>query len=103
MEQFILRSGSSNIFIIDNGINKTIKKTIYRKSQEKYEKELKALNILDKYQAGISIQIVQLQGVHPPKPVEDSFNEVNRAKQEQETLVNEARQEFNKEIYIFVY
>ena len=49
MEQFILRSGSSNIFIIDNGITKTIKKTIYRKRQEKFEKELKALNILDKY------------------------------------------------------
>jgi len=50
MEQFIVRSGSSNIFIIYNGITKTIKKTIYRKSQDKYEKELKALNILDKYQ-----------------------------------------------------
>ncbi len=49
MEQFIVRSGSSNIFIIDNGITKTIKKTIYRKRQEKFEKELKALNILDKY------------------------------------------------------
>ena len=62
MEQFILRSGSSNIFIIDNGITKTIKKTInflnrygrcdrssYRKCQKKFEKELKALNILDKY------------------------------------------------------
>ena len=44
MEQFILRSGSSNIFIIDNVITKTIKKTIYRKRQEKFEKELKALN-----------------------------------------------------------
>ena len=55
--------------------------------------------ILDKYKSGISIQLVQLQDVHPPTPVADSFNEVNRAKQEQETAVNEARQAYNKEIY----
>ncbi len=56
-------------------------------------------DILNKYGAGISIQLVQLQDVHPPDPVADSFNEVNRAKQEQETAINEARQAYNKEIY----
>ena len=56
-------------------------------------------SILDRYGAGINIQLVQLQDVHPPEPVADSFNEVNRAKQEQETLINEARQAYNKEIY----
>ena len=56
-------------------------------------------NMLDKYGAGISVQLVQLQGVVPPEPVADSFNEVNRAKQEQETLINEALQEYNKIIY----
>jgi len=55
--------------------------------------------ILDRYNSGISIQMVQLQGVVPPEPVADSFNEVNRAKQEQETLINEALQEYNKQIY----
>jgi len=55
--------------------------------------------LLDEYKAGISIQLVQLQGVVPPEPVSDSFNEVNRAKQEQETLINEALQEYNKTIY----
>ena len=56
-------------------------------------------HLLDSYNSGISIQLVQLQGVVPPEPVADSFNEVNRAKQEQETLINEALQEFNKIIY----
>ena len=56
-------------------------------------------NLLDEYSSGISIQLVQLQGVVPPEPVADSFNEVNRAKQEQETLINEALQEYNKKIY----
>ena len=55
--------------------------------------------ILDQYQSGLSIQLVQLQDVLPPKPVSDSFNEVNRAKQEQESVINEARQAYNKEIY----
>ena len=55
--------------------------------------------LLDEYSSGVSIQLVQLQGVVPPEPVADSFNEVNRAKQEQETLINEALQEYNKIIY----
>ena len=56
-------------------------------------------DILNFYESGIQIQMVQLQGVVPPGPVADSFNEVNRAKQEEETLVNEANQEYNKKIY----
>ena len=55
--------------------------------------------LLDDYQSGVSVQLVQLQGVVPPEPVADSFNEVNRAKQDQETLLNEALQEYNKIIY----
>ena len=55
--------------------------------------------LLDQYATGVSIQLVQLQGVVPPEPVSDSFNEVNRAKQDQETLINEALQEYNKIIY----
>jgi membrane protease subunit HflK len=61
----------------------------------KYMQEL-----LDEYKSGVSIQLVQLQGVVPPEPVADSFNEVNRAKQEQETLINEAKQAYNKKIFL---
>ena len=61
----------------------------------KYMQEL-----LDSYGSGVSIQLVQLQGVVPPEPVSDSFNEVNRAKQEQETLINEAKQAYNKKIFL---
>ncbi len=63
------------------------------------EAKIQMQSILDEYKAGIQIQMVQLQGVVPPAPVADSFNEVNRAKQEEETLVNEANQEYNKKIY----
>ncbi len=57
-------------------------------------------DLLDSYQSGVSIQLVQLQGVVPPEPVADSFNEVNRAKQEQETLINEAKQAYNQKIFL---
>ena len=57
-------------------------------------------HLLDSYNTGISIQLVQLQGVVPPEPVADSFNEVNRAKQEQETLINEAKQAYNQKIFL---
>ena len=56
-------------------------------------------NILDEYQAGIAIKMVQLQSVLPPGPVADSYNEVIRAEQEEEKLENEANQAFNKKIY----
>jgi len=51
-----------------------------------------------KYAMGISIDQVQLKNVNPPKPVQESFNEVNQAQQEKEKLINEARREYNKVI-----
>ena len=55
--------------------------------------------ILDDYESGISIKMVQLQSVLPPEPVADSYNEVVRAEQEEEKLENEANQAFNKDIF----
>ncbi len=55
--------------------------------------------ILRSYEAGVDVKIVQLQDVHPPTPVKDSFEEVNRALQEMERSVNEALQERNKVLF----
>ena len=55
--------------------------------------------ILDNYKSGISIRMVQLQSALPPAPVEDSYNEVLRAEQEEEKLENEAKQAYNKTIF----
>lgn len=49
-----------------------------------------------KYVMGISIDQVQLKNINPPKPVQESFNEVNQAQQSKEKLINEARREYNK-------
>ncbi len=54
---------------------------------------------LNQYNMGVNIELVQLITVQPPGPVFDSYNEVNRAKQEQETAINEANQVYNKEIF----
>ncbi|MBD3264921.1 MAG: FtsH protease activity modulator HflK [Candidatus Omnitrophica bacterium] len=54
--------------------------------------------ILDSYGAGIQIVTVKLQDVNPPDPVKPAFNEVNEAKQQRETLINQAWQYYNKRI-----
>ncbi|MEE8334081.1 MAG: FtsH protease activity modulator HflK [Alphaproteobacteria bacterium] len=46
--------------------------------------------ILDDYGAGVFIADVKMQKVDPPQPVIDAFNDVQRAKQDQERERNEA-------------
>ncbi|MFM7109054.1 MAG: FtsH protease activity modulator HflK [Planctomycetaceae bacterium] len=45
---------------------------------------------------GLRVQQVQLKNVHPPAPVQRSFDEVNRAQQEREQMINQANGEYNK-------
>ncbi|NNE08982.1 MAG: FtsH protease activity modulator HflK, partial [Gemmatimonadetes bacterium] len=54
--------------------------------------------ICDQYELGVDVQVVVLQDVNPPEPVQPSFNEVNNAIQEKEKLINEAQSDYNKEI-----
>jgi len=50
------------------------------------------------YENGIRIDQVVLQDVNPPDPVKPSFNAVNEAQQEKETLINRAESEYNRVI-----
>jgi membrane protease subunit HflK len=52
----------------------------------------------DEYENGIRIDQVVLQDVNPPEPVKPSFNAVNQAQQEKETLINQAESEYNRVI-----
>lgn len=52
----------------------------------------------DEYENGIRIDQVVLQDVNPPDPVKPSFNAVNEAQQERETLINRAESEYNSVI-----
>ncbi|MEJ2481521.1 MAG: FtsH protease activity modulator HflK, partial [Acidihalobacter sp.] len=58
----------------------------------------KMQQLATKYEMGVSIDQVQLKNINPPKPVQESFNEVNQAQQEKEKLINQARRDYNKVI-----
>ncbi|QSA99155.1 FtsH protease activity modulator HflK [Methylococcus sp. EFPC2] len=51
-----------------------------------------------RYGLGVSVNQVQLKNVDPPKPVQPSFNEVNRAQQDRENAINLANGEYNKAV-----
>ncbi|MFD2034357.1 FtsH protease activity modulator HflK [Belliella marina] len=55
-------------------------------------------SMCDDYENGIRIDQVVLQDVNPPEPVKPSFNAVNQAQQERETLINQAEAEYNRVI-----
>lgn len=50
------------------------------------------------YRLGLSINQVQLKNVNPPEPVQPSFNEVNRAQQDRENMINLANGDYNKAV-----
>ena len=52
--------------------------------------------LVQELQMGLRVQQVQLKNVHPPTPVQTSFDEVNRAQQEREQMINQANGEYNK-------
>jgi membrane protease subunit HflK len=52
--------------------------------------------ILDSYESGVLIQSIQLQSIDPPDQVIDAFDEVQRARQDKERLVNEANSYLNR-------
>ena len=54
--------------------------------------------LCNEYENGITIDQVVLQDVNPPDPVKPSFNAVNEAQQQRETLINQGQSEFNRVI-----
>src|SRR6516165_5777682 len=51
-----------------------------------------------RYQLGIRVDQVQLKNVNPPRQVQASFNEVNKAQQDRENAINVANGEYNKAV-----
>ena len=63
--------------------------TVKRQSVQQEAKDL-LQTILDEYKTGVAVAEIQLLKVDPPQEVIDAFNDVQRAKQDQERSVNEA-------------
>jgi len=66
--------------------------------RQEIETESRAVlqKVAEQYQLGMSIDLVQLKNVNPPKQVQASFNEVNQAQQEKQRSINLASGEYNK-------
>jgi modulator of FtsH protease HflK len=53
---------------------------------------------LNRYNAGVQITGLALEGVEPPAPVLDAFEDVQRAKQDQQKLINDAERYSNQKL-----
>ncbi len=54
--------------------------------------------ILDQYDIGVRIVTVRFQDVNPPNEVKAAFNEVNEAEQQKESMILQAREQYNREV-----
>lgn len=59
---------------------------------------LRLKQLAQRYGLSVSIMQVQLKDVHPPRPVQASFNEVNQSQQEKEQAINMANVEYNQAV-----
>jgi len=63
---------------------------------DKIQQSLQAT--LKQYDIGVRIVTVKFQDVNPPEAVKDAFNEVNEAEQQKESLIFQAREQYNREV-----
>ena len=66
--------------------------TIQNRAQEQMNENFKALGL------GINVTTVQFQNVVPPVEVQAAFEDVNKASLDMKRLINEGKEEYNKEI-----
>lgn len=50
------------------------------------------------YDVGVRVVTVKFQDVNPPEAVKTAFNEVNEAEQEKESMIFQAREQYNREV-----
>ena len=62
------------------------------------EAKIEIQEMLDVFDAGVEIITVKLQTTSPPESVKEAFQEVNRARQNKERVVNQAEGERNRQI-----
>jgi modulator of FtsH protease HflK len=96
--QMTLRDASESVMREVIG-DRTVDEVLTVGRQEIEDQCLLRLKELSKrYDLGAGIMQVQLKNVHPPVPVQASFNAVNQAQQEREQQINLANGEYNKAV-----
>ena len=98
--KFNLKNVESTIRDISEAVMRKIVGTrpfdkVIKEGRQNISQEAKQLmqDKLDKLEAGISIKMVQLQAVLPPSTVMDAYNQVARALQSMEKMINEAERD----------
>ncbi|CAN7261740.1 FtsH protease activity modulator HflK [Rhizobium sp. LjRoot254] len=71
---------------------------IFRDNRQAIAAEVKdAMQItIDRYNAGISVNTVSIEDVSPPREVSSAFDEVQRAEQDEDKMIEQANQYANK-------
>lgn len=89
-----MAEASMRLVVGDRTINEVILKRdeIAMAAREILQKEL------DEAKTGIRISTIEMKKTNVPVPVQPSFNEVNRAQQEKETMIYKAREAYNTAI-----
>ncbi len=89
-----MAEASMRLVVGDRSINEVLTKReeIAIEAKNRLQKDL------DDAQTGIEIVTIELENTNVPEPVRDSFNEVNRAIQEKEQMIFQAREAYNKVI-----
>ncbi|MFM1871328.1 MAG: FtsH protease modulator HflK [Planctomycetota bacterium] len=71
--------------------------TIGRQEIETVAKQ-RLVDMVRDYRLGVTIDLLQLKNVDPPREVQASFNEVNKAQQDRENMINVANGEYNRTV-----
>ncbi|MCB9886564.1 MAG: FtsH protease activity modulator HflK [Planctomycetes bacterium] len=71
--------------------------TVGRQEIETVAKQ-RLVEMVKNYQLGLAIDQLQLKNVDPPNQVQASFNEVNKAQQDREKMINVANGEYNRTV-----
>ena len=101
VEQYLFRSRDPDGIILKSATESALRQVVGQRDiddvlteqKEEVQAETKELlqRLLDLYQTGIRLREVKLQNVQPPEQVKDSFDDVVRAKEDKEKIINLAQ------------
>jgi membrane protease subunit HflK len=78
--------------------DRSINEVISKRDEIAVEARSVLQNELDNAESGIHIVTIEMKRTNVPPPVQPSFNEVNKAIQEKEKMIYNAREDYNKAI-----
>ncbi|MFP4573861.1 MAG: FtsH protease activity modulator HflK [Desulfobacterales bacterium] len=89
-----MSEASMRLVVGDRSINEVIS----RRQEIAADAAVTLQKDLNEAETGIEVATVELGNTNVPEPVQDSFNEVNRAVQEREEMIYQARKDYNQVI-----